>query len=38
MFKDILEVSFFQNRVLDYLIFLATLVVGILIGVLVTRR
>ncbi|MFQ6002902.1 MAG: mechanosensitive ion channel family protein [Candidatus Zixiibacteriota bacterium] len=30
MFKDILEISFLQNRVLDYLIFLATLIVGIL--------
>ena len=31
MLKDILEISFFQNSVLDYLIFLATLLVGILV-------
>ena len=31
MLKDILEMSFFENSVLDYLIFLATLVVGILL-------
>ena len=31
MLKDILEMSFFQNSVLDYLIFLATLIVGILV-------
>lgn len=31
MLKEILEITFLQNRVLDYLIFLATLVVGILV-------
>jgi len=31
MLKDILEITFLQNSVLDYLIFLATLLVGILI-------
>jgi small-conductance mechanosensitive channel len=31
MFKDILEITFLQNRILDYLIFLAALLVGILL-------
>ncbi len=31
MLKDILEITFLQNSVLDYLIFLATLLIGILI-------